>query len=145
MKLQNRMHLPAFCAILALLLLLCGCTELTPPTEPVESLTTIVTAEDISMLEDYPDLKSADLRGSTCYEAIEQYIARHPEVTVQYTVDLGRGGFAPDTTELVLTPDAFKYDKLMENLKYLPGVTHIEFPLTTLSADELAAIRKHTV
>lgn len=139
MSSPKRSYLLAVCLMLALLLALSGCAD---PNESVETVTMIVTAEDISLLDNYPNLKEADLRGSTCYAAIEAYIAAHPGVAVEYTVDLGRGAVSPDVTELELTPDSYKFDRLMANLKYLPKLERVDFPLTTLSADEIASIRE---
>lgn len=50
--------------------------------------------EGLAVLENYTALEKLDLRGSTCYEAIEDYIAAHPEVDVTYTVALGADGTA---------------------------------------------------
>jgi hypothetical protein len=49
--------------------------------------------EDLTILDNYTQLKSLDLHGSRCYAAIERYIAAHPEVEVLYSVRLG-----PDET-----------------------------------------------
>ena len=77
------------------LLLLSGCGKAVPTettvatTVPVERLTRVVTEENIGELEDYSGLRELDLTGSTCYGAIEDYKARHPEVVVTYTVSFG--------------------------------------------------------
>lgn len=124
-------------ALLALALVLAGCKD---PNAGIEQLALVVTAEDISILDDYPDLKELDLRGSTCYEAIEEYIASHPEIDVRYTVDLGKKSFGTNVTELTLEPEDFEYDLLLKNLKYLPKVASIELPNTTLTTEQIAAI-----
>ena len=93
--------------LLACLLLLAGCSqepaETTPPAPPpVEHVTMVVTADTIGLLEEYPDLRSVDLSGSTCYEAIFQYIQSHPKVAVTYTVQLGTLTVSEDETDLIL-------------------------------------------
>ena len=68
--------------VLALALCLAGCKSRT------EELALVLTEADFAQLEEYPNLKKLDLTGSTCYDAIEDYIASHPEVEVTYTVAL---------------------------------------------------------
>lgn len=131
--------------LLALLLLLCGCeqkpAETTGPTEPpVEHVTAVVTEDTIGLLADYPDLKSADLSGSTCYEAIFQFMQDHPKVAVTYTVKLGTVTASKDETALVLDPGACDYETLSTNLQYLPKVTQVLLPRTPYTAQELAAL-----
>lgn len=109
-----------------------------------ESLTMVVTAETIEQLEDYPNLVSADLSGSTCYEAIEDYMLRHPEVSVTYTIQVLDQFYPLDTTQLNLsqmTPDDLP--QVLEALERLPEVTSIDL----MSADgspqlELAHVKQ---
>ena len=112
-----------FAAVLAAALL-CGCEiipvpQKTPETEPpVESVAMVVTSEDLAgFAEQYPALREADLRGSTCYADIESYKASHPEVSVQYTVFLGGTEVQPDVTSLTLTPADFDFTLLETNLQ----------------------------
>lgn len=131
--------------LLALLLLLCGCeqkpVETTPPTEPpVEHVTAVVTEDTIALLEDYPALRSADLSGSTCYEAIFQFMKDHPKVAVTYTVNLGTVTVSEDETSVILDPGACDYETLVTNLRYLPKMTRIQLPRTLYTAQELAAL-----
>ena len=131
--------------LLVLLLLLVGCSrepeETTPPTPPpVEHVTMVVDEDTIGLLEEYPDLRSVDLSGSTCYEAIWQYMQIHPKVAVTYTVQLGAVTVSEDETTLVLDPGICDYETLSTNLKYLPKVTHVRLPRTPFTARELAAL-----
>lgn len=134
--------------ILALVLaLLAGCeqapaetTTQPQPTEPIEHLAVVVTEDTIGLLDSYVDLKTLDLSGSTCYEAIAQYIENHPKVDVSYTVKLGTVTASQDTTALVLDPGACDYETLAANLAYLPKVTEVQLPRTTYSAQELTAL-----
>ena len=92
-----------------------------------ESVAVVVTAEDIVQLEDYPNLLSADLSGSTCYDAIEEYKANHPEVEVTYTIDVLGTFFPLDTTELNLSAmEDSQIPALLEALEWLPEVTAID-------------------
>ena len=115
-------------------------TEMTEPQEIVEQLSTIVTEDSIHQLENYPDLKELDLSGSTCYAAIFEYIAAHPDVQVSYTVALGSYAAPHDMTELTLESGTYEAGMLLENLQFLPGLTRIHLPKTSLSGEEYAAI-----
>lgn len=100
-----------------------------------------VTEDTISQLDQYTNLHSVDLTGSTCYEAIEQFIATHPNVSVTYTVDLSGRTLTNDTTELTLEADTFDYDALHAAISHLPALTRISLPCTTLSPAQIAALR----
>lgn len=150
---------------LCLVFSLCACTEPTEdPTDPPEvlatdaptesettteapndsiaQLTLVVTADTISQLEDYPNLKEVDLTGSTCYAEIAEYMAAHPEVKVTYTVLMGDSMLRSDTTQLTLYAGKYTCDDLLENLRYLPSLTSLVLPETTLTGEELAALRE---
>ncbi len=101
--------------ILLVLLAVClaGCAQ----ENRQEHLQLVVTEDSISQLEDYPNLKSVDLSGSTCYEAIIRYMAAHPEVTVNYTVALGGATVNSTMENLVLPHGSFAFDTLLANLK----------------------------
>ena len=134
-----------FLFLLILLLLLTGCEQkpvetTTPPPPPVEHVTMVVTEDTIGLLEEYPELKSADLTGSTCYEAIFQYMQSHPKVAVTYTVQLGTVTVSEDETALILDPGACDYETLVANLQYLPKLTQIQLPRSIYTAQELAAL-----
>lgn len=116
--------------------------ETTNPLDLVEDLTIVVTQLDIDQLEDYHNLKKADLTGSTCYEAILEYMAAHSEVEVLYTVDMGDLSIPNTQTELTLEPDSFEYDTLLKDLDYLPQLTTLTLPQTTLTAEQLNVIRE---
>ena len=91
-----------------------------------ESVTVVVTEEDILQLEDYPNLVSADLTGSTCYTAIEEYKAAHPEVEVTYDIEVLGTFYDPHTTELDLSfMEADQIPALLEALDWLPDMASI--------------------
>lgn len=121
--------------VLALVLCLAGCKS----ENKTEELALVLTGEaDFAQLEEYPNLKKLDLSGSTCYDAIESYIAAHPEVEVTYTVSLGGKEYDPQVTELTLQPEEFDLEELLNILPHLPKVTRIDLPGTALTPEELA-------
>lgn len=130
--------------ILAVVLMLCGCAkspviqeETVPPTV-IEQIAMVVTEESIAELEqNYPGLKEADLRGSTCYDALESYIVRHPEVAVTYTVDLGGKAVQPETQNLELNAADFTFPTLRQNLKYLRQLQSVYLSSCTLMPDAI--------
>ncbi len=108
----------------------------------VEALTAIVTPSDIFSLDQYPNLKQVDLSGSTCYEAILQYMSSHPQVEVIYTVSLG-GKEVPGSSEvLTLESQDFDFDTLVQNLKYLPRLVSLSLPRTSLTAAQLTQLKE---
>lgn len=142
------------CAAAVSVALLCSGCQDEPPvstkpsteaTEPavVEQLTMVVTEDTISQLNNYPDLKELDLSGSTCYAAIQKYIAAHPGVSVTYTVDLGGTTADSGATALTLEPGTYNADTLLENLRYLPNVTQVDIPNSTMTALELKNLRQN--
>ena len=89
MKLRKFAFTLAALLLLALCLAGCETNDAIGIKTDAEELTLIVEAEDFEWLEDYTHLKKLNLNGSTCYDAIEAYIAAHPNVDVTYTVALG--------------------------------------------------------
>lgn len=152
-----------FRIILTLLVLLCltGCAlpgggeeetteEVTEETVPettvdprieVKDLTMVVTDADILQLEDYPNLRSADLSGSECYTAIIVYAQNHPEVDVTYTVDFGGAVVDNWTTEVTLENWGVDVELLNRNLIYLPQLQSVHLAKTNLSREEIEAVR----
>lgn len=123
-------------------------TEPTPvaetnPLELVEELTVVVTEEDISQLEDYPNLKRLDLTGSTCYDAIAAYMAVHPQVEVTYTLSLGETTVSNTDNEVTLAAGTYDYLTLANNLPYLPELTTLNLPNCHLYSYEMAALLEH--
>ena len=109
----------------------------------VKTITKVVTAETISELEKYVNLEEANLSGSTCYEAIAQYIKKHPKVKVTYTVSLGGNTTVKhSTTELSLNHGSYDFDTLSNNVKYLPELKSLTFPSTSLTADQIGNLKK---
>ena len=112
----------------------------TNPKEQVETLTVVLEAGEIYTLESYPNLKSVNLSGSTCYDAIIRYMEKHPEVSVKYTVDLGGTAVPHDTVEATLNPGGYTYEALAENLQYLSSLTSVTLMDMELTSDQAAAL-----
>ena len=140
-------------ATLLMLLALTGCgrapEKTAPTTQPPETtnpsylateLQLVVTYENVGELENYKNLTLLDATGSTAYPALEVYARNHPNVTVIYTVDLGKKEVAHGIPEITLTADETDYDALMTNLAYLKDTQKLILPKTSLSAEELQVL-----
>lgn len=131
-----------FLMMTALLLTLWGCAA--KPDPNLEVLDYALVAEDaaaLEALEVYINLQTLDLRGSDCYEAIESYIAAHPQVKVTYDVKLGGSRYSPDTAQLKLNEGEYELEELLSNMKYLPELTALELPNTQLNVQQLQQIK----
>ena len=109
------------------------------PVPDVEEVTLVVTEQTIHQLEDYPNLKKADLSGSTCYAQIADYAKEHPQVEVIYTIDLGAS--QPKADVETLTLESFDYDLLLENLRYFPRLRELNLPGMELTFQQLQELR----
>ena len=93
----------------------------------VTRITTVVTAEDIAQLEQYPALVRADLTGSTCYDALLEYRAAHPDVTVIYTVNLLGKEYSLDTVSINLSAmDPAKVNEVAKLLPHFSSLRYVE-------------------
>lgn len=101
----------------------------------------VVTEDTISQLDQYTNLHSVDLSGSTCYDAIKQFMALHPTVSVTYTVEISGRTLKNDTTELTLEADTFDFDALTAAIPNLPALTRVSLPRTTLTPEQIATLR----
>ena len=152
MKPAARSVFSVLLCLFSLLLCLSGCSkdEAATPTIPqfkwlrekAEYLAVTVTEEDFAALEECINLEYLDLSGSTCYDAILDYIARHPEVDVVYTVPLGNLTLSNFETKATLAQDSYQAETLLKQLKYLPRLSVLELPKTSLTAEELAALQQ---
>ena len=115
-------------------------TATTP--EQVEHLSQVVTEADFLGLEDYPNLKTLDLTGSTCYAAIDRYVKFHPSVEVTYTVSVGEKEVDPKSQELVLSQGEYSYDSLLENLQYLHELKKLHLSHVEFSREDLQKLQE---
>lgn len=144
----------AFCIVLcfvAVILCLTGCSkaEDIEPTIPkfkflrekAEYLCFAAVEEDFAELEECINLQYLDLSGSTCYDAILDYIARHPEVEVVYTAPLGNLTLSSTETKARLNSGSYDGAALLRQLTYLPNLTLLELPGICLTQEELNALQ----
>ncbi len=108
----------------------------------VEYSAVVSSGDELVELDRYPNLQFLDLCGSDCYDAIEEYIAAHPQVNVKYDVHIGENRYANDTKELTVVDGEYDYDLLMDRIAYLPELVGIDLPGTTLDEQQLSAIRE---
>ncbi len=108
----------------------------------VEQLGLVLEAGELYTLDAYPNLKSVDLTGSTCYGAILAFMEARPHLKVEFTVDLG--GTAVSVNEVYASLEAGKFtgDALAANLQYLPNLTNLSLPADDLTPEHIAAIRE---
>lgn len=137
---ELRKKLAAACMLLALLLCICGCKE-TVDIESIESVTQVVTEAELHELKTYPNLKTLDISGSTCYPAIMKFMEDCPQVDVTYTVSIGGETISCKETQLTLEAGGFEFEELQQKLRYLPEIKELILPATTLSVQELEALR----
>ena len=123
------------------LVLMLGLSACSDPNLSVEEYSMIVTEDDISQLEMFPNLKYADLRGSTCYEAIEAYFASHPNVQVRYSIQFGNKRIDKTTEELTLNCEKIPFEDLSSNLQYLTDLRKVFLTNITYSSDQINQLK----
>ena len=117
-------------------------TEATIAPERLEEhLTAKLDAGELYTLDYYPNLKTVDLSGSTCYSAIVDFASKRPHLDITYTVSLGATDISSKADSAALKAGSFDYDLLMENLKYLPNLTALTLVDVDLTAEQLDALR----
>lgn len=114
-------------------------TSTTQPDERalVEELSLVVTASEIYDLEQYPNLKKADLTGSTCYSAIEIFSKSHPDIEIIYSVFVGQDSFPSDSDHITVTGNNGSLDALIEAIPHLRNLKSLTLSGTVLSFDEM--------
>lgn len=155
----HKLSCAACACVLALSLSACGSSK-TEPTQPapekitlptapqateapadpkndVEHLSVVMVAGELYTLDQYPNLKSVDLSGSTCYDTILDFMSKRPHLDVTFTVPLGGTEVSNKETSVILNPGSFQYDTLLENLQYLPQLTTITFSDVSLDAEQV--------
>ena len=107
-----------------------------------EHLTLVLEAGELYTLDYYPNLKTVDLSGSTCYSAIVDFASKRPHLDVTYSVAVGATDISSKADSASLKAGSFDYDLLMENLQYLPGLTSLTLVDMDLTTEQLAALRE---
>lgn len=132
-----------FLALLfALVMVVCfaGCEKHDPNLDVLEYSLVATSAEELAAVEVYTNLQTLNLTGSTCYDAIMEYIATHPQVAVTYDVQISGTTYSPDLTSLALEAGSFDYQELLANLKYLPNMAELSLPCTDLTDEQIAEL-----
>lgn len=112
----------------------------TDPRELVEHLSQVMKAGELYTLDYYPNLKTVDLSGSTCYDTILHYIETHPQVDVTYTVSFGTAEVENKATAATLARGSFDPELLLDNLQYLPALESLTLTDVDLTAQQVAAL-----
>ena len=112
------------------------------PSLQAESLTVVLEAGQLYTLDYYPNLKTVDLSGSTCYSAILDFAGKRPHLDITYDVSMGATQISSKADTAVLKCGLFDYDLLMENLQYLPNLTSLTLVDMDLTAEQLTALRE---
>lgn len=91
-------------------------------------LALVLTENELSLLDEFPQLQTLDLSGSTCYAAILDWAQAHPQVDVRYTVALPGGiTAANDAASLDLSAlDAQQLQEALALLPYLPQLQSLQ-------------------
>ena len=124
----------------AVLVVFCGCEKHDPNLDVLDY--TLVAADEAALqeLDVYVNLQTLDLRGSDCYDAIESYVASHPQVKVTYDVKLGDTRYSPDVELLKLEDGSYTLEELLSVMKHLPKLAGLALPKTTLTAAQIASV-----
>ena len=112
------------------------------PAHQEEHLRVVMDAGELYTLDYYPNLKTVDLSGSTCYSAILDFASKRPHLDVTFSVSLGATDVSSKATSVSLKPGSFDYELLLENLQYLPNLTTVTLPDVDLSSEQLATLRQ---
>ncbi|MEA5151244.1 MAG: leucine-rich repeat domain-containing protein [Oscillospiraceae bacterium] len=116
---------------------------------PIDSaeLTLVVQAGEVSRLDGFTALRSADLSGSTCYAEIAAWAEKHPEVSVKYTVAFPGGVTADNSAEsLALSGlDSAGAAEAAGLLQYLPKLKSVDLGSAgtdaALTGSDITALR----
>lgn len=114
----------------------------TVPEHQEEHLSLVMDAGELYTLDYYPNLKTVDLSGSTCYSAIVDFASKRPHLDITYSVSVGGTDISSKNTSATLKSGSFDYDLLMENLQYLPNLTNLILTDVDLSSEQLNALRE---
>ena len=112
----------------------------TVPSDVAGITITELSDQDIIRMDYFTQLDTVDATGCSDYGQLEALQNYRPDLTVEYSIDLGGAKVAADSTELTLNQGDYSYGTLMENLPYLKNVTSILFPKARLTAEEVAAL-----
>ena len=88
-----------------------------------------INKRDLAQLDYLPNLKSADFRGSSCYQEIAQWAEAHPDVEVIYSVPLPNGTIVDSNTEELDLSQLTNADTdaMRDALSYLHNIRALNF------------------
>jgi len=112
------------------------------PSLQAENLSVVLEAGQLYTLDYYPNLKTVDLSGSTCYSAIMDFASKRTHLDITYSVSVGATDISSKADAVALKCGLFDYDLLMENLQYLPNLTRLTLVDMDLTAEQLTALRE---
>ena len=125
-------------SLLLLVLCLCGCGSSKGPkyimldnsryADNLEEIAAVLTEEQLPLLDSFPNLRTLDLSGSTCYDAILAWAAAHPQVDVKYTIALP-GGQTADRDAESIDLSQCSVDEVRQVLmqrRYLPKLRYVD-------------------
>lgn len=113
---------------------------------PVKRLTTVVTADTIARLEEYPALVRLDLTGSTCYPEMLEYVLAHPDVTVIYDVEILGKQYPRETVSINLSNlVSAQVQETAQLLRHFPDLRYVdvmkEDGTCNLTADDVKTLQ----
>lgn len=133
---MRKIHLLTSAAVLFACLMLAGCGSSTKLIElssgsfdsRTESIEAVLNEDELPLLDGFTSLKELDLTGSTCYDAITDWAAAHPEVAVTYAVIMPDGrSLAPETESLDLSSvPAELAAQSLSALRHFPQLRSVE-------------------
>ncbi|MDO5399446.1 MAG: hypothetical protein Q4F17_00505 [Eubacteriales bacterium] len=102
---------------------------------------TAVSKEEVAVLAYFPNLKAVSAIGCTDYPGLEALKAERPDLEVKYQVDLGGTALAPDAVEAELSPGAYTFEALKENLQYLTSLESLVLKTPELSLEQIDELK----
>lgn len=98
-------------------------------------------SSDLTILDQYPNLQYVDLRGSTCYEAILDYSASHPDIKVRFSIELGQLLFNQDVSEVTISGSDATFEELKDNLKFFRFLKSVHIDQINISKAQLEELQ----
>ena len=95
---------------------------------------------ELDSLEQYPNLRLADLSGSSCYDEMDAWANAHPGVELRYTLPLGGSECLNSAGQLELREGAYEPEALLAALPHLRALESLTLPETERSPEQLEAL-----
>ena len=107
-----------------------------------ESVSVAVEAAEVRKLDYFPNLKLADMRGSTCAPELYAYAQSHPEVEVWYAVELPSGVTYDEkekTADVSSLPKEQARDAVQNSVQYIREIETVHLDLRDWTVEEMDA------